>query len=266
MKSNYIKGTLRKPPKFTSTVQQQAITLYANVHWQEINNHILLNKHVGWPGAILFRGDKCKTDSPSQKNYNVFWRLWVSWWDRCKGTKLLEGSPRAKQSHRHLKNQSCCAVTSRRRRSQNEFPTQWLTLSLANLSTLQKHGSDMPRKRHLIAHQDKKGIWENVCDRAKMAWFMKFDGAYQWQANSEETSSWRSKIQSGSHLGADWQLIPLSLFGVLKVRDRAQSLKVSLNIILALVRFIFKRGTPLIQSGVTHCTVDMMTSDVHSVR
>lgn len=95
---------------------------------------------------------------------------------------------------------------------------------------------------------------------------MKFDGAYQWQANSEETSSWQSKIQSGSHLGADWQLIPLSLFGVLKVRDRAQSLKVSLNIILALVRFIFKRGTPLIQSGVTHCAVDMMTSDVHSVQ
>lgn len=99
------------------------------MHWQEINNHILLNKYGRWLGAILFRRDKQNTYSPSQCNCNAFWRLWVSWWDRCKGTKLLERSLGAKQSRRLPKNQSCRAVTTQRRRSQNEFPTLWLTLA-----------------------------------------------------------------------------------------------------------------------------------------
>lgn len=41
---------------------------------------------------------------------------------------------------------------------------------------------------------------------------MELDGAYQWQANSEETSSWQSQIRTGSHSEADWHLIPSSLF------------------------------------------------------
>lgn len=45
-----------------------------------------------------------------------------------------------------------------------------------------------------------------------MVWFMEFDGAYRQQANSEETSSWQSKIQTGSHSGTDWHFIPFKPF------------------------------------------------------
>lgn len=112
------------------------------------------------------------------------------------------------------KKQSCSAVTTQRRTSQNEFPSLWLTCcrtcqSLA-IATLRQHGSDMAGKKtsnHLLKEER---IWKNVQDREKTVWFMKLDGAYQQQANSEETSSWQSKIQTGSLVGTNWQLIPVS--------------------------------------------------------
>lgn len=168
------------------TAQHLPIKPWANRHWQEINNHILLNKYGGWLRAILFREDKRKTESASQRSPNAFGKLWVSWWDRCKGTKLLERSPWAKPPPLAPKESKLqCRDKPREGEVTMNSPHCDWPPRLQNLSTWLQHGSDMPGKRHLIAHQEKKGGWKDCCRQSKVGliydvWWSLSEAGKQW--------------------------------------------------------------------------------------
>lgn len=137
--------------------------------------------------GLLQERDKHETICPSQRKFNVFWRLCVRWWDHSRGTKLLERNLRATQSCQLQRGKEIKVVVlwqPTEAKGKMDSPHCDRPSCLQNLSTLQKDESDMAAKRLLWAHNEKKG--RRRSKRTKTIWFMKFDGAYRRQQTARK--------------------------------------------------------------------------------
>lgn len=175
--------------------------------------------------GLLQERDKHETICPSQRKFNVFWRLWVSWWDHSRGTKLLERNLRATQSCRLQRGKKkSSSMTTHKSKRQNGFSAPWSTLLLAKPVNVTKrrirHGCEKtsmcPRweERKTEKQQNKDGLIYEVWWSLSVA------------ANSRATSIWQSKIWTASQLPLEWHLIPSSLCVFLKVWDLARNQRV----------------------------------------